>query len=228
MRPVKQLFGNVFQPPLQSLVLAMRENSVDCVLDVGANGGQFAIDLRISGYKKEIHSFEPSSTGYSVLEKKSKNDQNWSAYQYGFGNKVERKILKVTSNNGLSSSVLNLSKHKHYFPDAKVLFEEEIQLNTIKNFLEAKSIDASRAMLKLDTQGYEYNILKGAGEYLADFALVYCETSLIQLYEDEKIFEDVFELLTSHSRRLIDVSNGLRLKSGKLLQVDILTDRNKK
>src|ERR1700686_1867632 len=62
---------------------------VDCVLDVGANRGQFAQELRGIGYNGQIISFEPIASEFSVLRRKFANDSKWRGYQIALGSKAE-------------------------------------------------------------------------------------------------------------------------------------------
>lgn len=64
---------------------------INCVIDVGANRGQFADEIRGIGYKGKIISFEPVQREFSFLKERFKNDKSWCGFQIAFGS--EKKLL---------------------------------------------------------------------------------------------------------------------------------------
>ncbi len=82
---------------------------IDTVLDIGANIGGFAKEIRESGYKGRIISFEPLSEAYSHLLINSKNDPNWIiASRMALGNKEGKKTINI-SGNSHSSSIFKMT-----------------------------------------------------------------------------------------------------------------------
>lgn len=61
-------------------------NKINLILDVGANQGQFALNMRKLGYKEKIISFEPLSSAYNILYNHSLKDDNWIALNFALGN----------------------------------------------------------------------------------------------------------------------------------------------
>jgi hypothetical protein len=68
---------------------------VDCVLDVGANRGQFALELRDIGYEGRLISFEPISSEYSVPASHFENDPKWRGYRIALGSQSESKSITI-------------------------------------------------------------------------------------------------------------------------------------
>src|SRR5687768_18112292 len=66
---------------------------VNYVLDVGANCGQFALELRKFGYRGHIISFEPSRQVFLQLREAFKRDRKWSGYQMALG--AEEGMMKL-------------------------------------------------------------------------------------------------------------------------------------
>ena len=91
------------------IVRVLANFKIDYVLDIGANEGQFAEEIRKYGFKKNILSYEPMTSAYKKLSKKSKSSNNWKIYNNGFGDKVGPKTLNI-SQNSVSSSILSLIK----------------------------------------------------------------------------------------------------------------------
>ena len=74
--------------PLREHLLAVFSAlRINCVLDVGANWGQFAYFLRQIGYRGRIISFEPVSSSYEKLQLRCANDPEWSAIRLALGDR---------------------------------------------------------------------------------------------------------------------------------------------
>ena len=73
---------------------------INCVLDVGANEGQFALELRGIGFKGLIVSFEPLHGAFQRLQQTFSRDSCWKGFQVALGAKCERKNKCNTSSDG--------------------------------------------------------------------------------------------------------------------------------
>src|SRR6267154_1040184 len=62
-------------------------HDIQHVYDIGANIGGFGNALRSIGFKGSIHSFEPASSPYAMLESQASKDENWWTYKFAFGEK---------------------------------------------------------------------------------------------------------------------------------------------
>lgn len=214
---VKNIRGNA----LSKLVNAIQE--VDLVLDVGANVGQFAIDLRMAGYRGEIYSFEPSPSAYIQLLQESSRDPLWSVFNIGFGNRFEFGQLNISSNNGLSSSLLMPKLHVDFFPHIQFVKTEQVVITTISNFFSDNRILGRKILLKIDAQGYESKILEGAEEVFPDISYTFVELSILELYQGEPDALSVLNHLAKLGHRIVDFRRGVESSDGKLLQFDVLT-----
>ncbi len=86
----------------------LNDFKIDCVLDVGANAGQFARHVRSTGYKARIESFEPLPAVFESLEASALSDPDWTAHGYALGSKNESRIFNISAHS-LSSSFLPLN-----------------------------------------------------------------------------------------------------------------------
>jgi FkbM family methyltransferase len=98
---------------------------IDTVLDIGANSGHFARELREDiGYTNRILSFEPLSQVFKILEKTAKDDPMWEVYNYAIGDAEEKREINIAGNS-LSISLLNiLPTHLASAPDSKYVGKE--------------------------------------------------------------------------------------------------------
>lgn len=211
--------------PHHSLTIAIDSNSIECVLDVGANVGQFGVDLRLHGYTGKIISFEPVQQYFEKLDRNSKKDALWEARQLALGNRETKADIYISGNSGLSNSLLPMkNSHLDNFPNSKVIATETVEISTLDALLPTIGTAPSRCLLKIDAQGYEFNILRGAEKSLKDIPVCYLEVSLVQLYDGEASFLSILELLKDSNHELVNVFRGIESKSGQLLQLDILTN----
>ncbi len=223
-KAIKESLRGVSYKPLGFLVSQIEKSNVDLVLDVGANSGQFAKDLMLSGYSERIHSFEPVQSQYEFLRKSAIKNEKWKTHNIAFGDRISEDEIFVSSNSGLSSSFLRLNaNHINNFPSIKITKTEKVKILTIHDYINRVGIDPKRTLLKLDVQGFESKVLAGCHDQLEHFALCFLEVSLIPLYDEEATFLEILNYLIKNGHRLIDVRHGVRAKSGELLQLDILT-----
>lgn len=219
--------SRVSYKPLDFLVSQIEKSDVELVLDVGANLGQFAKDLMLSGYAKQIHSFEPVKLQYEFLRKSALKNHNWETHNFAFGDQNTEEKIFVSSNSGLSSSFLLMNhNHSDNFPSAKIARSEKVQIRKLHDYVKVTGLEPRTTLLKLDVQGFESKVLVGGQDLLKQFALCFIEVSLIPLYDGESTFLEVLDYLSANGQQLIDVRRGVQSKSGDLLQLDILTRRS--
>lgn len=198
--------------------------NIDTVLDIGANKGQFAEKLIKFGYSKKIISFEPMQMAFDILKKKTEKYDNWIVNErVGFGNKVEERILNI-SINSVSSSILKLNK-KHIIqePTAKFFKKEKIKLTTLNSLLNDKKFKKKKIFIKIDTQGYEKNIILGASRVLKKIKGVMLEASILPLYRNENNFTKMIQFMKKKGFYVWAIERGFSNKSsGRVLQLDII------
>jgi len=129
----------------------------------------------------------------------------------------------------LSTSLLTMgSVHLVNFPESATVSTQRVTISTVDKQLEILGIDPRHIMLKMDVQGYEAEVLKGASQSLSRIPLCYLEVSMVPLYEGEITFLPILNMLSEAGHEVIDVFRGLKAKNGQLLQMDILTRLTKK
>ena len=191
------------------------------LLDVGANIGQYSLDMRRLGFNKKIISFEPLKTAYNQLKEVAAKDKNWLVYNYALGDKDVESLINV-SENSMSSSILKmLPEHIKSAPESGYVAKEIIQVKKLDSVFETFFDDGDNMMLKIDTQGYEKNVIIGATNALSKIRIIQLEMSVVPLYEDEILFMEMINFLDSNRFELFSLENGFSDgKTGKLLQLD--------
>ena len=205
------------------LIQSFKQKKINFVLDVGANEGQFVKDLRYYGYKDEVISFEPLKDAHKKLLKESRNDYKWHVYEpIAIGNKNTKNKINI-SKNSVSSSILNISEeHVVNAPDSRFIGKQSIEEIKLDDILNKLKIENKNLFLKIDTQGYEFQVLEGVQKNLYLFKGILVEVSLSELYEGQKPWLEIINLIQSHGFKLWSVDRGFTNKNnGKTLQMDL-------
>lgn len=198
----------------------LRKKSIDCILDIGANVGQYGLYLREIGYKNKIISFEPVLETYIELDKISKKDEFWTVYNFGLGS--ENKDIQINiSKNSVSSSILKMKDiHMNAEPESKYIDTQNIKIKTLEHFILSEKIVDKKLFLKIDVEGYEHQVIEGIRNFknIEGFQI---EMSLEKLYENQIIFEELYSLVKSKGFELWDFQRGFcDNRTGKVLQID--------
>ena len=203
------------------LVQRIRERRIACVLDVGANVGQFAQSLRSDGYAGQIYSFEPLGAAFADLQQAADLDGSWFPLKVALGAAKEQRELRIAANS-VSSSLLEICPRAvEAEPAARVVGCESVQVETLDSLMPTLAEFSAPTLLKLDVQGFERQVIAGASQTMQWIDAVVIECSLCPIYEGEWLFGDVVRHFLSTGFRLEHVSpvfvDG---RTGEVLQVD--------
>jgi FkbM family methyltransferase len=177
---------------VQDFVDFIEDRRIDLVIDVGANVGQFGESLRAGGYRGRILSFEPIAAASEALSHKAAADANWEVHRCGLGAASGTATLHV-SRLSVFSSVLNLAGAASLHDERMAVeHQEEITLRTLDEVVAGRS---GRMLLKIDTQGYERQVLEGARQTLPQLLGIMMELPVIRVYEGQWRFHEALEHL---------------------------------
>lgn len=172
----------------------LTQHRIGLVIDVGANAGQYALGLRSRGYLGAIVSFEPLHDAFARLCTSVHEDPNWSAHNLALGDAVGSATINVAINS-FSSSLLQVTPaHVDAAPDAAYCRQEAVELQTL-DALPTTWFAPGARLLKIDAQGYEPLVLRGAGAFLRTVDLVELELSIIPIYAGQELAHQVIAQL---------------------------------
>jgi len=209
-------------------VLLARLAALDAVLDVGANEGQWAAQLRRNGYRGPIHSFEPLAAAYLVLADRASHDPwGWRAHRLGLGAVDEERVIHVAGNSTSSSYLPMAAAHSDAAPWSAYIGDQPSRIVTLDSLVAAGTVTGERLYLKIDVQGGEMDVLRGARETLSRVRLLELEMSLVPLYDGQTLAGDMADHLSTLGFALVGLDEGFAdPRSGRLLQYDALYARD--
>lgn len=176
--------------------------SVSTVVDVGSNEGHFGVTLRELGFTGRIVSFEPVQAAFQVLKQRADRDGNWTAHHCALGSYSGETTINV-SRFSQFSSILPPTEYGRSWENMVVESQETVRLRTIDECLKDGTIpDDPRIMLKMDTQGFDLEVFKGASETLRNVACILSEISLIPIYEGMPHYIESLSVYESNGYRV--------------------------
>jgi FkbM family methyltransferase len=162
-----------------------------------------------------IYCFEPNPEEYNKLKTRSSDNSskrgtiiNYPAALVNGYN--EETTLNVSLRPGATSTLLpnkDLLAHfrdDHFSELAEIVKQVKVPATNLENFMNnntIKNID----LLKLDTQGNEYEILLSAGEMINNIEVIKAEVEFLALYKDQALFHDISKMLYQHDFELINL-----------------------
>ena len=172
--------------------------SIDCVIDVGANSGQYGAFLRGIGFNGWIVSFEPVKSVFEKLVENAKGDDKWICYNFALGDKSEKKIINVYSSTVFSSFLDANDYSKGIWKSLESVIPEEVVVAKLDDiFFEISDrTGCQHYYLKLDTQGYDLNVFRGGLKSLDKVDAIQTELSLIHVYKE---MLSPYEVLTEYN-----------------------------
>jgi FkbM family methyltransferase len=212
--------------PLRSFAAAREAllARTDVVVDVGANAGQYGELLRERGYEGRLVSLEPVAEAYDQLRRRADADGNWEAVLVAASNADGELTLNVTGDSR-SSSALRRNERFADKPGWAPRESRAVPARRLDALVDELLRPGERAYLKLDVQGYERNVLDGAGESLNRFDALELELSVTPLYEDQPALGEMLPLLAERGFRPVSLEPILLDDDGLLMELDGLFAR---
>ena len=198
------------------------------VFDVGANIGQYGLSLRKCGFTGRIVSFEAIPSVHTRLSAVAAEDPDWIVAPCCALGRAQGEARINLANNSVSSSLLPmLDAHLKAHPDSRYIANEAVRVERLDDIARLLLPDEGRILLKVDTQGYEEEVLAGADLVLRRVSAMQLELSLMPLYRGAPSLRRILEMCEGLGFQLHGLIPGIyEEKSGRLLQMDGLFVRN--
>ena len=161
------------------------------VIHIGAHYGEEAKSYYDNGVQKTVW-IEANAKLIPIL-KKNVNYPNCTFINACLSNKIGEKLsLNISNNEGLSSSILDLSYHRLAHPEVKYIESVEVITDTLDNVFESNQIAFDSCdFMNADIQGAELLMLEGATNIIPNLKAIYIEVNQKELYEGCAMLPDI-------------------------------------
>jgi len=195
------------------------------VIDAGANVGQFCVAAAKLLRPASLYVFEPLPSAYERLQAHAKGLSGVHLQNVALGERQGEVEFHVNRHSHSSSILALAESHRAAFPEAIESENIRVPLTTLD--LALSDADLPRpCLLKLDVQGYEDRVLEGARETLPHVDYIVSELSFRPMYEGERNFREMLDLIEGYGFRFIRPLDFLRdPRTNEILQIDALFER---
>lgn len=197
---------------------------IDLVFDIDTNAGQFASDIRSVGYRGQIVSFEPLHDAHKIITPSARGDKYWTVHQRGAIGDSDGDVEINISGNSVSSSVLPMTEaHFSAALNSAYIGAVKVPVFRLDSAVSEYLTDTSRVFIKIDTQGFEWQVLDGATETLKNAQGVLCEMSLVPLYEGQRLWMEMLKRFENEGFILWAIQRGFTDSGdGRSLQINAI------
>ena len=204
------------------LIAVLKHQGIDTILDVGANVGQYGKRLRDGGYGGRIVSFEPLAGAHRQLSALSASDPRWTvAPSMAIGDRDGYVDIQVSAETDMSSILPQSELLQSISPTSEVRSSERVPIRRLDSVAPDYVTAGDRILLKVDTQGFEPEVLEGAETLLPRLVGVQLEMSLLPIYEGERDYLTMIRRLDAGGFGLHLVLPGyFERKLGRMLEID--------
>lgn len=183
------------------LTRIFRLYGTNCVIDVGANTGQYGRMLRNIGYKGRIVSFEPVRESFDALESCRPHDREWIRIRSALGDETGSRSINVASSTDLTSFLPSKPGTVDWGHDAGLSTDHVetvpiVRLDAVFGHC-VEGLRNARVHLKLDTQGWDMEVIRGATVSLPEIWTMQSEISVLPIYKSMMPWLDALSLLQS-------------------------------
>lgn len=209
--------GEIDSLELLLLIKTLRPN-IKLIYDVGANRGTWTILAKSIFPDSTVHAFEPLLKLKEIFLVNTKNLKNVILNPIALGAEIGNLEINITSDLDSSSLLLPTEMQNDIF-GVKKTDSIPVPISTLDDYTLKTGVIPD--IVKLDVQGYELEVLKGAISTLNKIKFIIIEVSFSEFYKGQPLFEEIVSYMFSNGFRVYAFGQGTA--TGKVIsQSDIL------
>ena len=181
----------------------LKELDIEKIIDVGAHKGEFLEKMLKIEKVNSFYAFEPQKNIFNELKEKFSKNKKVTLYNFAMDKEITNKKLKINKLS-MTSSLAEINKKSLYlkiknfltFSKSNFVDEYEIQTNTVDKIFE--NISLQKALLKIDVEGFEMNVIEGSQKKLKEIPFILLENQFGNHYINNN-FKDIINVLSKQN-----------------------------
>jgi FkbM family methyltransferase len=199
----------------------LQSERIGTVLDVGANEGQFIKVARALFPNVPILAFEPNPHLTALLERLLAECGSGVVLPVACGRETAEILLYLTKFSPAASLLRPTALSTPDFP-AEIGETIQVKVERLDDIVRASALARRPYLLKIDVQGFEWEVLQGAIGILPDVTVILCEVNAEDFYAGQAGFEQIYLFMREHGFRLVDIGEPIRAAgTGEVLYFDV-------
>lgn len=205
------------------------------IFDVGAHRGESIDRFKTAFPNLTIHGFEPQAENFEFLRNKYAGDSSVILNNCGIGQEAGElefhsfKKTDVGSFVGIDPDSAWAKVRSHEFDTVPDEFETgtyKVPVQSIDDYIKETGLKQIN-LLKIDTQGFEDDVLKGCKESLSNNLIDFVELELIITgpYQKKLMFKDIEAIFEPFGYKMYGIQRGGNYYDSPILQFDLLFAR---
>ena len=182
------------------------ELDIEKIIDIGAHKGEFLENMLKIEKVNSFYAFEPQKNIFNELNEKFSKNEKITLFNFAMDKEISNKRLKINKLS-MTSSLAEINKNSLYLKIKNILtfsksnfeHEYEIQTNTVDKIFE--NISLQKALLKIDVEGFEMNVIEGSQMKLKEIPFILLENQFGNHYKNNN-FEDIIKLLSKQNFKI--------------------------
>ena len=184
----------------------LKELDIEKIIDIGAHKGEFLEKMLKIEKVNSFYAFEPQKNIFNELSERFSQDKKVTLFNFAMDKEITNKKLKINKLS-MTSSLAEINekslylKIKNFLTFSKSNFEDEyeIQTNTVDKIFE--NISLKKALLKIDVEGFEINVIEGSKMKLREIPFLLLENQFGNHYKNNN-FDDIIKLLLKQNFKI--------------------------
>ena len=181
----------------------LSELDIEKIIDIGAHKGEFLENMLKIEKVNFFYAFEPQKNIFKVLNEKFVKNKKVTLFNYAMDKEISNKKLKINKIS-MKSSLAEVNENSLYLKFINFLAqsqssfesEYEVKTNTVDKIFEG--INLQKALLKIDVEGFEMNVIKGSQMKLDEISFIMLENQFGNHFKNNN-FKDITKLLSERN-----------------------------